>query len=77
VNAHCDVLVDHCRKSGAGMWYKDYHEFIIEAESLMNSSNLRKKMGKSGAEYVKKYYSMARIRGIYTDFINNLIKSSG
>jgi len=75
VNANCDVLVDHCRRSGAGMWYTDYNEFIAEAEYLMNSSNLRRKMGKNGVDYVKRYYSMKRISGIYTDFINSLIES--
>lgn len=75
VNGKCDVLVDHCRKSRAGMWYMDSKEFIEEAEILMNSPKLCKEMGKNGAEYVKKYYSKSRISGIYADFINELIKS--
>jgi glycosyltransferase involved in cell wall biosynthesis len=75
VNANCDVLVDHCRKSNAGMWYADYEEFIEEAEMLINSHKLCKEMGKKGADYVKNYYSRERIGGIYTDFINKLIES--
>ncbi len=28
VNGHSDVLVEHCRKSNAGLWYNDRDEFV-------------------------------------------------
>lgn len=75
VNARCKVLVDHCKKSGAGMWYQDYNEFVTEAESLIQSSNLRKTMGRNGSDYVNRIYSRKRIIGIYEGFISELITS--
>lgn len=74
VNAKSDVMVEHCRKSGAGLWYSDYTEFAACTDYLMNSHNYRKKMGKKGASYVKNHYSREKFRKIYTDFINSIIE---
>ena len=75
VNAKCDVLIDHCRKSGGGMWYNDYSEFISEAESIVNSRGLSKKLGKNGRRYVNEFYSRKRISEIYAGFIQSLLDS--
>jgi glycosyltransferase involved in cell wall biosynthesis len=74
VNAKSDVMVEHCRKSGAGLWYSDYTEFAASADYLLNSQNCRKKMGKNGALYVKNHYSREKFRKIYRDFIDSIIE---
>jgi glycosyltransferase involved in cell wall biosynthesis len=55
-NARSDVLVDHCLKSNAGLYYADRDEFIECLKLLVADHRLRARLGRSGREYVKKNY---------------------
>ena len=56
VNAECAVTVDHCRKSGGGLYFADYFEFEACIEYLLARPALRRRMGQLGAEYVRRNY---------------------
>jgi len=56
VNGHSDVLVEHCRKSNAGLWYDNRDEFVDAAKLLLADDRLRRTMGRNGKEYVKREY---------------------
>jgi glycosyltransferase involved in cell wall biosynthesis len=55
-NGHSDVLVEHCRKSNAGLWYDNRDEFVETAKLLLADDRLRRSMGRNGKEYVKREY---------------------
>ena len=55
-NGHSDVLVEHCRKSNAGLWYDNRDEFVDAAKLLLADDRLRRTMGRNGKEYVKREY---------------------
>ena len=55
-NARSEVLVDHCLKSNAGLYYADRDEFIEALKLLIGDHRLRAKMGGNGREYVKRNY---------------------
>ena len=44
-NGHADVLVDHCRRSNAGLFYSTREEFVESTHLLLADRNLRKRMG--------------------------------
>ncbi|WP_405175125.1 glycosyltransferase [Paenibacillus sp. FSL H8-0261] len=56
VNGHCDVLVGHCDRGNAGLYYTDYNEFEFCLNVMLKNNDLRGKMGTSGKEYVIKYF---------------------
>ena len=56
VNGECEVLKAHCRKSHGGYYYTSYNDFEIKVGKLLSDNDLRKKMGKRGAIYLKKNY---------------------
>jgi glycosyltransferase involved in cell wall biosynthesis len=56
VNGRSDVLVEHCRRSQAGLWYTDRDEFVEAAKLLLADDRLRRTMGRNGKEYVRREY---------------------
>ncbi len=73
-NARSAVLVDHCRKSNAGLYYADRDEFVECLKLLLVDARLRASMGRNGRDYVRRNYRwdvvlakydrmIARIRG--------------
>jgi glycosyltransferase involved in cell wall biosynthesis len=56
VNARSDVLVEHCRRSNAGLYYADRDEFVECLMLLTADPRLRAAMGRNGREYVRRHY---------------------
>jgi len=73
-NARSEVLVEHCVKSNAGLYYADRDEFAEALKLLVADHRLRAAMGRNGRSYVKRNYRwdviiskyermLARLRG--------------
>jgi glycosyltransferase involved in cell wall biosynthesis len=71
-NGRSDVLVDHCVKSNAGLFYTDRDEFIECAKLLLTDERLRRTMGRNGKEYVKRNYRWDVIMAKYERLIGAL-----
>ena len=74
-NAHADVLVDHCRRSNAGLFYATRDEFVECVHLLLADRELRERMGQNGKTYVTSNYSWDVIMGKYGRLIAALPKS--
>jgi glycosyltransferase involved in cell wall biosynthesis len=55
-NARSEVLVDHCRKSNAGLYYADRDEFVECLRILLADESLREGLGDNGRAYVNRNY---------------------
>jgi glycosyltransferase involved in cell wall biosynthesis len=55
-NARSEVLVDHCIKSNAGLYYADRDEFTEALRLLVADARLRAALGANGREYVRRNY---------------------
>jgi glycosyltransferase involved in cell wall biosynthesis len=75
-NARSEVLVEHCRKSNAGLYYADRHEFVEALKVLMADPRLRAKLGRNGREYVRTNYRWDVILSKYERMFSRL-RSSG
>jgi len=64
-NARSEVLVDHCHKSNAGLYYADRYEFTECVKLLMADHRLRAAMGRNGRQYVRRNYRWDVILGKY------------
>jgi glycosyltransferase involved in cell wall biosynthesis len=51
------VLSDQCRRSGGGLWFRNYPEFEEELLLLLENEAARKKLGESGRAFVLNQYS--------------------
>ncbi|MGE0812577.1 MAG: glycosyltransferase family 4 protein [Vicinamibacterales bacterium] len=55
-NGRSDVLVEHCMRSQAGLWYNDRDEFVEAVKLLLADDRLRRAMSRNGKEYIKREY---------------------
>ena len=64
-NARSDVLVEHCHKSNAGLYYADREEFSECLSLLIGDQRLRASLGRNGRAYVRRNYRWDVILGKY------------
>ena len=74
-NAHADVLVDHCRRSHAGLFYATREEFAECIHLLLADRALRDEMGRNGKRYVDANYSWNVIMAKYDTLMAALPKA--
>jgi glycosyltransferase involved in cell wall biosynthesis len=75
-NARAEVLVEHCRRSQAGLYYADRWEFVETLKLLMRQSDLRVQMGKNGQTYINRHYRWGLILQKYDRLLNRIKGSS-
>jgi glycosyltransferase involved in cell wall biosynthesis len=71
-NARSEVLVDHCQKSNAGLYYADRDEFVEAMKLLVGDHRLRAAMGRNGRAYVRKNYRWDVILAKYEKMFTKL-----
>lgn len=72
VNARSEVLVEHCRRSNAGLYYADRDEFVECLKLMMTDDRLRRAMGRNGKEYVRRNYRWDLVISKYERLFNKL-----
>lgn len=71
-NARSEVLVEHCRRSNAGLYYADRDEFVEGLTLLLADHRLRAGMSRNGRSYVREHYRWDVILGKYEQMFNRL-----
>ncbi len=61
VSGKCDVLRGHCRRSNAGLYYRDFYEFEGSVRFLLREKEISQQMGRNGRDYVDENYSWKNI----------------
>ena len=59
------VLVEHCRKANAGLYYKSYEEFEGIVDVLLGDKNLARGMGRQGQQYIKENFGWDKLLAHY------------
>jgi glycosyltransferase involved in cell wall biosynthesis len=75
-NARSEVLVEHCRKSNAGLYYADRDEFTEALRMLVGDERLRARLGRNGREYIRTNYRWDVILAKYEKMFAKLRQSS-
>jgi glycosyltransferase involved in cell wall biosynthesis len=71
-NARAEVLVDHCRRSNAGLYYADRWEFEEAVKLLVRDDKLRAAMGTNGKAYINQHYRWSIILSKYERLFTRL-----
>ncbi len=71
-NARSEVLVEHCRKSNAGLYYADRDEFTEALRMLVGDQGLRARLGRNGREYIRTNYRWDVILAKYEKMFSKL-----
>ncbi|MCY4495596.1 MAG: glycosyltransferase family 4 protein, partial [Acidimicrobiaceae bacterium] len=75
VNGWCDPTRDHCVQSGGGLWYRNFLEFEVALNRLLDDTELRARLARAGKSYTTKYYSWPAVRRRYFSLLS-LVKQS-
>ena len=57
VNGACEVMKDHCKLSGAALWYDNARDFRKKLHRLLTDERLRSDMCEKGPAYVRENYA--------------------
>ncbi len=74
-NARSDVVVDHCQRSNAGLYYGSRDEFQACLRLLVRDDDLRAAMGRQGRAYIRANYRWEVVLGKYDRLIAGLPSS--
>lgn len=58
VDARCDVMVEHCRRGGGGLWIADATQLAAAVLRLAAEPGLRERLGERGRRFVEAEYSI-------------------
>ena len=73
VQGHCAVLDGQARRSGGAIPYRGYAEFEVGLDMLLESPELRTRLGMAGRNYAAERYEWPRLLARYEDFLGEII----
>lgn len=74
VNGRCDVLKGQCLRSGAGLYYETFEEFVETLYALEASGPLNGPFGRNGRAYFARHYAWPVIERKYLDMLDRLAR---
>jgi glycosyltransferase involved in cell wall biosynthesis len=72
VNASCAATMEHCARSGGGLWFESYRSFEVIVERLVSDDGLRRRLGEAGRVYTERHYRWPSIIDRYTGFLTDV-----
>jgi glycosyltransferase involved in cell wall biosynthesis len=75
VNGRCEATVEHCRRSGGGLWFDDQVEFEVTVDRLLADAALRSHLAGPGGSYARRQFSWAAVIGRYAALVDHIIAS--
>ena len=66
--------MEHCRRGGGGLYYRNRDEFVEALRALMTRSKLREQLGESGRQYVRQYYRWEAVLGRFERLVTMVQK---
>ncbi len=72
VNGESAVLRDHCLRSTGGLFYQCYDEFAAALSLLLETPEMRRRLGQHGAEYVAQHYRWDAIEYRYLEILETV-----
>jgi glycosyltransferase involved in cell wall biosynthesis len=71
-NGRCDVLRGQCIRSGAGLYYESYEEFVETLYALESNGPLNALLGHNGRSFFREHYAWPVIERKYLDMLEEL-----
>ena len=76
VNRRCEATMEHCRRSGGGLWFFDYADFEAVADTLLADSALRELLVRNGRSYTRRVFNWGAIVDRYETLAQRILESS-
>lgn len=73
VNGRCGPTVEHCRRSGGGLWFCDYGDFEVIMDRLLSDPALCRRMADRGRAYTQDVFAWPRILDRYEELAGRIL----
>jgi len=73
VNAGCAATMEHCTRSGGGLWFDSYLSFEATVDRMVGDASLRAALGEAGKRYTAHNYLWPSIIDRYTTFLEGVV----
>jgi len=73
VNGACAATMEHCTRSGGGLWFDSYRSFEATVGRLTGDAALRARLGDAGRVYTVRNYSWPALIDRYTAFLDGVV----
>ena len=73
VNGSCAATMEHCQRSGGGLWFDSYRSFEATVDRLTADADLRAALGDAGRRYTEHNYLWPSIIDRYTTFLDGVV----
>jgi len=73
VNGECAATMEHCQRSGGGLWFDSYRTFEATVDRLSGDAGLRAALGQAGRRYTARNYLWPSIIDRYTTFLEGVV----
>jgi glycosyltransferase involved in cell wall biosynthesis len=75
VNGQCEATVEHCRRSGGGLWFSDAVEFDVIVDRLASDGALRDHLAARGEAYARRQFSWPAVVDRYAALADHILSS--
>ncbi|HEY7948246.1 MAG TPA: glycosyltransferase family 4 protein, partial [Acidimicrobiales bacterium] len=76
VNGRCEATVEHCRRSGGGLWFDDAVEFEVVVDRLLSDGVLRDRLARRGGAYARRQFSWPAVVDRYAALADRILRSN-
>jgi len=76
VNGRCDATVEHCRRSGGGLWFEDRVEFEVIVDRLLDDGALWDHLAGRGGGYARRQFSWPSVIDRYAALAERILNST-
>jgi glycosyltransferase involved in cell wall biosynthesis len=73
VNGRCEVLKGQCQRSGGGLYYHTYEEFVSCMDEMLQHTSAMEQLGRNGKAYVQANYRWEMIEKKYGELISRAV----
>jgi glycosyltransferase involved in cell wall biosynthesis len=73
VNGRCDATVEHCRRSGGGLWFTDAVEFDVTVDRLLADASLRDRLAERGGAYARRQFGWPAVVDRYVALADRIL----
>lgn len=76
VNGRCGPTVEHCRRSGGGLWFRDYADFEVVMDRLLADGALRRRLADRGGAYTRDVFAWPRVLDRYEELAGRILAAA-
>ncbi|MGH9016415.1 MAG: glycosyltransferase family 4 protein [Acidimicrobiales bacterium] len=73
VNGRSEAAVEHCRRSGGGLWFSDAVEFEVTVDRVLGDADLRGEMARRGGDYARRQFSWTAVLDRYGALVDDIL----